>query len=166
MNKGGMIDEVAIYNRALTDEDIAELGRRDGAKSWDFDLIVAEGAVWDMNASTATIRSLSGGGTVQNGKIVVTGSLATSRTAPIAVDKVSFGEGGVIDLGYGATERRTVGSRALMTFSELDAEGRAAVKGWRLENAGAGTNTSAKLRITENALVLDVCPLGACIVIR
>ena len=166
MNKGGMIDEVALYARALTDDDIAELGRHGEAKSWDFDLIVVEGAVWDMNASTATVRTVSGGGTVQNGKIVVTERLVTTKDAAIAVDKVSFGTGGTIDLGYGETERRTVGSRALLTFSELDAEGLAAVRGWNFENAGAGKNTSAKLRITENALVLDVCPLGACIVIR
>ena len=40
-----MIDEVAIYNRALTDEDVAELHRQGTAKSRSFDLVVAEGAV-------------------------------------------------------------------------------------------------------------------------
>ena len=43
---------------------------------------------------------------------------------------------------------------------------RAAVKGWRLENAGAGTNTFVALRVTENAIVLDVIPKGAIVVIR
>ena len=89
-----------------------------------------------------------------------------TRDAAIAVDKVSFGAGGVIDLGYGADERRTTGSRTLMTFSELGAEGRAALKGWSFENAGAGTNTSIALRVTENAVVLDVLPKGTSIVFR
>ena len=166
MNKGGMLDEVAIYGRALTDAEVAELYRQGTAKSWEFDLAVAEGAVWDMNASTATVRSVSGGGTVRNGKIVVAERLVTTQDAALTVDKVSFGADGTIDLGYGETERRTVGSRALLTFSELDAEGRLALKGWRLENAGAGTNTSVALRVTENAIVLDVIPKGAIVVIR
>ena len=160
MNKGGMLDEVAIYNRALTDADVAALYRQGTSKRWEFDLSVAEGAVWDMNASTATVRTVSGGGTVQNGKIVVAERLVTTTDAAIAVDKVSFGTGGTIDLGYGETERRTKGRRVLMTFSELDAEGRAAVKGWRLENTGASIGSTIKLRIVGNALCLDVMPRG------
>ncbi len=97
---------------------------------------------------------------VQNGKIVVTERLVTTTDAAIAVDKVSFGTGGTIDLGYGETERRPIGRRALMTFSELDAEGRAAVKGWRLENTGAEIGSNIKLRVVGNALCLDVIPRG------
>ena len=165
MNKGGMIDEVAIYNRALTDEDVAELHRQGTAKSRSFDLVVAEGAVWDMNASTATVRSVSGGGTVRNGKMVVAERIVAKPSAVIAVDKLSLGAGGVIDLGYGADERLAVGTRTLMTFSELDAEGREAAKSWRFENAGDGRNP-VKLRVAADSLVLEVIPSGMAIIIR
>ena len=89
-----------------------------------------------------------------------------TRDAAIAVDKVSFGAGGTIDLGYGETERRAKGRRVLMTFSELDAEGRVAVKDWQLENTGATLGSTIKLRVAENALCLDVMPRGMMIRFR
>ena len=118
-----------------------------------------------MNASTATVRSVSGGGTVRNGKMVVAERIVAKPSAVIAVDKLSLGAGGVIDLGYGADERLAVGTRTLMTFSELDAEGREAAKGWRFENAGDGRNP-VKLRVAADSLVLEVIPSGTAIIIR
>ena len=167
MALGGMVDEVAVYPRRLTEVEIQSLYTAQ-AQSGAFDLTVAGGATWNMNASTSTVKSVTGTGTVSNGKIVVTGRIVTDPAAAgaMAVDALSFGEGGVIDLGYGEDERRAVGRRTLIGFAELDAAGRAAVKGWSFANAGTDRKSKVSLVVGEGALYLDVTPVGTAFIIR
>ena len=166
MAKGGMVDEVAVYPRRLSEGEIQALYNAQ-ARSGAFDLTVAAGATWNMNASTSTVKRVAGSGTVANGKLTVTERLVTDPAEEgLAVDAITFAPGGVIDLGYAEGERRQAGRRALLRFSELDEAGRAAVQGWGFANAGTDARSSLSFRVAADGLYLDVAPVGTTFIIR
>ena len=167
MALGGMVDEVAVYPRRLSEGEIQALYHAQ-ARSGAFDLTVAAGATWNMNASTSTVKRVAGSGTVANGKLTVTERLVTDPASAdaLAVDAITFAPGGAIDLGYAEGERRATGRRTLLRFSELDEAGRAAVSGWGFVNAGTDLRSSLSFRVAADGLYLDVTPVGTTFIIR
>ena len=165
MAKGGMVDEVAVYLRRLSDDEVQSLYAAQ-TQSGAFDLAVAQGATWDMNASTSTVKTVSGSGTVTNGKLVISEKLVVDLSAgALAVDKLSFGEHGVVDLGCEETDRLATGRFAILTFNELDAEGRTALGGWTMTNAGRNSKC-VNLAVEGNTLFCNVTPRGTVILLR
>ena len=81
------------------------------------------------------------------------------------MDKLSFGEHGVVDLGCEETDRLATGRFAILTFNELDAEGRTALGGWTMTNAGRNSKC-VNLAVEGNTLFCNVTPRGTVILLR
>lgn len=167
MTPGGMVDEVAVYPRALSEDEIQSLITA-SAQSAALDLHVSGGAVWDMNDSSATVKRASGAGRVVNGSLSVTERIVSdpADTNGLFVANLSLAEGGVFDLGYDEDERPETCRRTLVSFGEMDADSRAALGGWTLTNCGDLTKRSLSLKISADAVHVDVVPVGMKVIIR
>lgn len=167
MGKGGMVDEVAIYPRALNEDEIARLNAAP-AQSGAFDLHVAGGAEWNMGESSATVKRASGAGRVVNGSLAVTECIASAPTdeGGLFVETLSLAEGGTFDLGYAEDERPAPCRRTLVSFGSMDAASRAALGGWTLTNCGDLTKRSLSLKVAADAVHVDVVPIGMRVIVR
>lgn len=167
MTPGGMVDEVAIYPRALAEDEILSLNTA-SAQSAAFNLHVADGAVWDMNDSSATVKRASGAGRIVNGNLSITECIVSdpADTNGLFVANLSLADGGVFDLGYAEDERPEICRRTLVAFGAMDADSRAALSGWTLTNCGDLTKRSLSLKISADAVNVDVVPVGLRVIIR
>lgn len=167
MTPGGMVDEVAVYPRALAEDEIRSLNTA-SAQSAALDLHVSRGAVWDMNDSSATVKRASGAGRVVNGNLSVTERIVSDPADAngLFVANLSLADGGVFDLGYAEDERPEICRRTLVSFGDMDAASRAALGGWTLTNCGDLTKRSLSFRISADAVHVDVVPVGMKVIIR
>jgi hypothetical protein len=80
---GGMIDDVAVFARALTSNEVAALYTTVAAPQPP--LRVAAAAALDLLGTSNTTTSVTGCGTVSNGVLTVTGSLSPDADSGMAV---------------------------------------------------------------------------------
>ncbi|MDD4019365.1 MAG: hypothetical protein PHV28_15650, partial [Kiritimatiellae bacterium] len=81
MGPGGMIDDVAVFSRALSAAEIAGMYEAMLPRP---PVRVAEAAAYDLLGSTNIAPSVTGGGTVSNGVLVVTDSIDPDSAAEVA----------------------------------------------------------------------------------
>jgi len=101
MRDGGMIDDVAVFSRALTAGDIAALYA--AAVTPRPPVQVAEAAEYDLLGSTNTTPSVTGGGTISNGTLVVTERLEPEGDGEVATLTVGHLVLGSTNLVYACT---------------------------------------------------------------
>ena len=165
MQTGGMLDEIAVFSRALGDGEVKALYSAEAAEAV-FPVTVAKDAVWDMNASTATVTSVSGAGTVANGRLIVREKLACSPAdGTLALADVAFGANGTINLGYGDAPRPR-GETTLVTFGSVDGESLANLREWTVTGEGTDSRTSVSVKITERGVTAQVTPRGLMLLVR
>jgi autotransporter-associated beta strand protein len=168
MNKGGMIDEVAVYNRALSAEEVGMLYAGE-ARMATFPVTVAAGATWDMNGVTSTVTSVTGDGSVVNGQLAVSEGVNCGPGRTLHIENPVFADGeGVLDFGYGESEKAPLNRKIrLFTFDEMSEESAANLKMWTVGGIGA----RAELRIgriaVEDGVVYGiVSPKSLTLVVR
>ena len=82
LGAGSMIDDVAVFARALTSNEVAVLYGTSAPRP---PLRVAASATLDLLGTTNTATSVTGGGTVSNGVLVVTDSLTPDTDSGMAI---------------------------------------------------------------------------------
>lgn len=165
MAAGGMIDDVAVFARALSADEIAAL--YDTVVTPRPPVRVAEAATFDLLGSTNITADVSGGGTISGGVLVVTGSITpeSDAGAPVlTVENLAFdgsnvvyacasddatnalvrvtgalsvSESGVIDLGHTAADPiDTPFRRTVMTYGALDPADAVVMQSWTVTGDG------------------------------
>lgn len=133
--KNMMIDDIAVYRRALTEAEIARYRSERSAAATPA-IAVADGATLDLRGGAVSAPALSGGGTVEGG-VTVLGRLVADGDGPIHVRDLAFGEGGTVDLAFAEGERARGGySRVVATFETLGADAEAALRTWAVTGFG------------------------------
>lgn len=170
LNAGAMMDDVAVFSRALTAEEVAALyaaSPRAPAPA----VKVAEGATWNMDGSTLATPLLAGAGTVENGTLAVTNAIALDPAAgtPLHVATPVFPTSDVtVDLGRTEDDPVPYGKITVLTYDTLDGESAGRVRGWKI----AGTGHARKVQKTfsvdavNKAVVLDVSAGGTALILR
>ena len=173
MADGGMIDDVAIYNRALSADEIAVMYETMLPRP---PVSVAVGAELDLMGSTNITPTVTGGGVISDGTLVVTESLspesgadsATLSIANLVLDgtnlvyncstddetndiihvagSLSVEETGTIDFGLSSAEAvSTPYRRTVMTYGTLDPADALKIEQWEI--TGDGANSALKRNI-------------------
>lgn len=172
MEPGGMIDEVAIYPRALSVDEIAQI-YSGAAKEAVFPVTVCEGAVWDMNCTTAKVMSVAGAGSITNGQLTV----AQGITFDLAAQSVLHIENpcfvtteGTLDLGFPEDVKAPLNTPiALFTFDEMSAESAANLEKWSaagLGLRGAMRRAVITVDLEEGAVSVTVQPTALFMIVR
>ena len=164
LGPGGMIDDVAVFNRALSAAEIAAMYETMQPRP---PLRVAEAAAYDLLGSTNMAPSVTGGVTVSNGVLVVTDPIGPDSAAEVAAlsienlvlnssnlvyactvagqtnDLVRVGgvlevpETGTVDFGRTAENPLdTPFRRTVMTFGTLGPAGAQALSQWKVTGDG------------------------------
>jgi autotransporter-associated beta strand protein len=169
LNAGTMIDDVSIYGRALTDDEVLSLYAGACCTSRP-PVIVAADATWDMNGGALTTSRLSGGGTISNGVLTVDGAIAPSRGGVLKVGRLAVASAdGVVDLGREVGDPIAVpGVIPVVEFEELDAETAANVAHWRVVNTGVVKPMVAHVRVdaAESKIVVETTGNGTMLIFR
>ena len=168
MSKGGMIDDMAIWGRALSGEEIAAMyaaQHRTPVAGID----VAAGATLDLDGDDVTAPVLAGAGTVANGAVTVSERLAPTADT-LSVGELVLGEGGVVDFGVEGTVRYHSRDRiTLAHFETLSAESEANFLRWTAVNTGADpARGEFKLGVdrTTNTLYAEFAGAGLMLIVR
>ena len=168
INAGAMMDDFAVFSRALTADEVAAMFA-DSQRAPAPPVAVAAGAVWDMNGCVLATRRLSGAGAVTNGVLSVEGEIALDPEAaqPLHVANPVFPSGEVtVDLGRTAEDPVKTGTRVtVLTFDSLAAASEANVSRWKASGTGLDKRFVAKFSVdrASNAVVLDVIGGGTVI---
>jgi len=168
INDGAMMDDIAIFSRALSAEEVAALyaaAPRAAAPS----VKVASGATFDMAGGSLATPFLSGAGTVANGTLAVTGRVEMVQSGAAHVSAPEFPASGVVvDFGRDASDPLAVGNYAVMTFDSLSAESAANVAGWKAVGTGRSRRFTTRFSVDTgaNAVVAEIVPPGLSIIIR
>ncbi len=166
---GTMMDDVSIYGRVLTDDEVALL-YANPCRAARPPVNVAEGAAWDMNGGALETPRLSGGGAISNGTLTVTGTIAPAKGCTLKVDvlKVS-GQGGVVDLGRAAGDPILVpGVTPVVEFEGLDAESAVNVERWAVANDGIAKPHVAHVRVdaATSRIVVETVGAGTMVILK
>lgn len=168
MSKGGMMDDVAIWGRCLSGEEIAAMyaaQHRTPVAGID----VAAGATLDLDGGDVTAPVLAGAGTVANGAVTVTEKLAPTADT-LSVGELVLGEGGVVDFGVEGTVRYHTRDRiTLAHFETLSAESESNFLRWTAVNTGADpARGEFKLGVdrTTNTLYAEFAGAGLLMIVR
>lgn len=140
LNAGAMMDDIAIFSRALNDEEIASL-YASVQKTPVAAVKVSAGATYDMNGGELVVPMLAGAGTVANGALTITERLQLDPAGTLHVDRVGVAanSAGVIDLGRDEGNPVRVPSEVvLFTYDELDAGAVANLGTWLHNVTGTG----------------------------
>ena len=153
MEPGGMIDEVAIYPRALSADEIA-LIYSGNAKNAQFPATVCEGAVWDMNCTTSTVTSVTGAGSITNGQLTVAQGICFDLAAQsvLHIENPCFETSeGTLDLGFPENIKAPLNTPIeLFSFDEISAESAANLEKWSVAGLGLrGKNRKAVISVDQ-----------------
>lgn len=153
MGPGGMIDEVAIYPRALSADEIA-LIYSGNAKNAQFPATVCEGAVWDMNCTTAKVTSVTGAGSITNGQLTVAQGICFDLAAQsvLHIENPCFETSeGTLDLGFPEDVKAPLNTPIeLFSFDEISAESAANLEKWSVTGLGLrGENRKAVISVDQ-----------------
>ena len=153
MEPGGMIDEVAIYPRALSADEIA-LIYSGNAKNAQFPATVCEGAVWDMNCTTAKVTSVTGAGSITNGQLTVAQGICFDLAAQsvLHIENPCFETSeGTLDLGFPEDVKAPLNTPIeLFSFDEMSAESAANLEKWSVTGLGLrGENRKAVISVDQ-----------------
>lgn len=143
LRNGDYLDDIAVFARQLSDEDVAALYAVQsvpGVKPVTRAVKVAAGATWDMNGCRHETKTLAAVGAVSNGVLTVGEKIVvdTKADAVAYVEHPTFAAGGVIDLGRTAQDplKRKNSPVPVMAFTTLSDEDEAAIREWTVVNAG------------------------------
>lgn len=153
MEPGGMIDEIAIYPRALSADEIA-LIYSGNAKNAQFPATVCEGAVWDMNCTTAKVTSVTGAGSITNGQLTVAQGICFDLAAQsvLHIENPCFETSeGTLDLGFPENVKAPLNTPIeLFSFDEMSAESAANLEKWSVTGLGLrGENRKAVISVDQ-----------------
>ena len=168
MNKGGMIDEVAVYNRALTADEVKLLYTGE-SKLATFPVTVAAGATWDMNGVTSTVTSVTGGGSIINGQLAVLQGVYCDSECALHIENPVFADGeGVLNLGFDEDVCAPVNSKIrLFSFDEMSEESAANLQRWTVEGIGDRADLRVgRISIEDNAVYGIVAPKSLTMIVR
>ena len=148
-----MIDEVAIYPRALSAAEIEQI-YSGAAKEPVFPVTVCEGAVWDMNSTTAKVTSVTGAGSITNGQLTVEQGICFDLAAQgvLHIDNPCFATAeGTLDLGVpGAVKAPLDTPIELFTFDEMSEQSAANLEKWSVTGLGLrGKNRKAVISVDQ-----------------
>ena len=168
MHKGGMIDEVIIYPRALQEEEILQL-YEGKALSADIDATVNAGATWNLCDSVQTVRSLSGSGSVVDGTLEVKEGIAVGADHALYVESLAVsGEKGIIDIGYGDEDRIPSDTPVVvMSVGSMDATSLNNLQKWTVAGAGIrNSDRKAEFFLKDGKLMTMLRAKGLMVLIR
>ena len=172
MEPGGMIDEVAIYPRALSAAEIEQI-YSGAAKEPVFPVTVCEGAVWDMNSSTAKVASVSGSGSITNGQLTVDEGICFDLAAQsvLHIDNPCFATAeGTLDLGFPEDVKAPLDTPIeLFTFDEISAESAANLEKWSVTGLGLRgemRKVSISVDIEDGVVYATVQPTALFMIVR
>ena len=180
MRDGGMIDDVAVFSRALTAAEIATLCAE--AVTPRPAVRVGESAVYDLLGSTNDTPSVAGGGTISNGVLAVSERLepegemetATHTVSHLLLDSTNLiyactvtdttndlvrvsetlevRQAGSIDLGRTELDPlSTPWRRTVMTFGAIDAADAARLSRWKVTGDGITGKNILRTVIVDTA---------------
>ena len=172
LNAGAMMDDIAIFSRALNDEEIASMyasvQKRPVAA-----VKVSAGATYDMNGGALSVPTLAGAGTVANGALTVTERLRLDPAGTLHVDRVGVAANGagVIDLGRDeGNPVQAPGEIVLFTYDELDADAVANLGTWERNVTGTGRDDKGAYAVRQDAennrVVLELLGSGTVVILR
>ncbi|MBR4938437.1 MAG: LamG domain-containing protein, partial [Kiritimatiellae bacterium] len=172
MEPGGMIDEVAIYPRALSAAEIEQI-YSGAAKEPVFPVTVCEGAVWDMNSSTAKVTSVTGAGSITNGQLTVEQGICFDLAAQgvLHIDNPCFATAeGTLDLGFPEDVKAPLDTPIeLFTFDEISAESAANLEKWSVTGLGLRgemRKVSISVDIEDGVVYATVQPTALFMIVR
>ena len=163
-----MIDEVAVYNRALTADEVKLLYTGE-SKLATFPVTVAAGATWDMNGVTSTVTSVTGGGSIINGQLAVLQGVYCDSECALHIENPVFADGeGVLNLGFDEDVCAPVNSKIrLFTFDEMSEESAANLQRWTVEGIGDRADLRVgRISIEDNAVYGIVAPKSLTMIVR
>jgi autotransporter-associated beta strand protein len=196
MGSGGMIDDVAVFARALSADEVAALYETTTPRP---PVRVAEAAALDLLGTTNVATAVSGGGTISNGVLVVTESLtpeSDAGAAVLTVENLAFDGtnvtyacatddltnallrvtgtlavtgGGVIALGHTAENPVTTPfRRTVMTYGALDPADAAVLASWAV--TGDGVSGSARRTVivddTHKRVEVEIRHVGTLLLVH
>jgi hypothetical protein len=97
--KGGL-DDYLLYDRILTDGEVAELYA--GSPLRRVSVQVADMGTYDLEGRTQAVADASGSGAVINGELLVTGTLFASPSEALVIDGLTLGTNAVYRTDIGA----------------------------------------------------------------
>jgi len=126
---------------------------------------VAQGATLDLRDSSLTASLLGGAGTVANGTVTASETLAIDPAAPLTVDKIVLGANGVIDCGRTTDDPLpTSGTVVVVAATEVTGD----PSTWTVTGTG-WEKGRGRARLAVNAdqdLVLELTGSGTTIIFR
>ncbi|MGN0852905.1 MAG: LamG domain-containing protein [Kiritimatiellia bacterium] len=165
MNANGRLDDVAIYSRCLTDAEVAALYAAQTRPSAADAVSVAANAALDLLGSSLATATLAGAGTVSDGTVAVSGTLAVDPAAPLTVDRIVLGANGVVDCGRTADDPLpTRGTLVVVAANAVAGD----PSGWTVTGTGwPEGRVRARLAVTDDQdLALELTSGGTAIFIR
>ena len=172
MEPGGMIDEVAIYPRALSAAEVAQI-YSGAAKEAVFPVTVCEGAVWDMNCTTAKVTSVAGAGSITNGQLTVAQAIYLDASAEgvLHIENPNFeSREGTLSLGISEDEKAPLNTPlAILTYREMSEASAANLEKWTLTGLGLrGEYRKARISVDRQECVVyaTVEPSGLMLIVR
>lgn len=170
ISAGAMMDDIAVFSRALTAEEVAALYGQSLHVPTPA-VKVAKGATWNMNGGSLSTPLLEGAGSVLNGSLAITDAIRLDATAetPLHVANPVFPSGDVtVDLGHALDSPVRSGRLTVLTYDTLDEASAAQVTGWKVTGTGRTKEVSAVFSVdTERkAVVVDIASLRTIIILR
>ena len=196
MGAGGMIDDVAVFARALTAGEVAAMY---GTVTPLPPVRVAEAATFDLLGSSNTTTAVTGGGTVTNGVLAVTETVTPEAAgdAPVLTVENLFLSGtnvtyacatddltnalvrvtgtlaasgsGTIDLGHGPSSPiQTPFRRTVMTFGALAPADADVLRGWSVTGDGISGSVLRTVIVDEanKRVEVELRRVGMMILVR
>ena len=160
-NKGAMMDDVMIFNRRLSSDEIKALYDAQCAPETLAvpAVAVAAGATWDMNGASNKVTSVTGGGSILNGTVEIAESIACEGQSLHIAKPVIASATGTLDFGVAADVRMPRGvPYELFAFDEMSAESAANLAQWTIAGAGSDMGRLRARVYVENGKVYGYMP--------
>jgi hypothetical protein len=179
MAAGGMIDDVAVFARALSSDEVASLYETTTPRP---PVRVAEAAALDLLGTSNTTTSVTGGGTVSNGVLTVTDRLTPdtdSGMAVLTIENLALGgtnlvydcttdaatndlvrvtgalsatNAGMIALGHTSADPLTTPfRRTVMTYGTIAPADAQALAGWKVTGDGLDGKSMSRTVVVDEA---------------
>ncbi len=166
MNVNGRLDDVSIYSRCLSGDEVAALYAARQTEPVAASVTVAADACLDLRDTALTAQTLGGAGVVQSGTVTALARLAVDPDAPLTVDALVLGEAGVLDCGRTADDPLpTSGTRVVVYAGEVTG---GSPSQWTVTGTGlaAGRAVHCLALDADGNLVLESSPGGTVLLFR